>query len=114
MEAEANYKKAIANRVAAKSSLLGYIQLNVTRGIVEDFDQKDLLKKKLVKGMSIDDAVNLVSGCLVDEGERQRFLNFFTPGQLMNRFRKGETSVCMEYLRLMRMGNPAGSAPRPP
>ena len=107
MEAEANYKKAIANRVAAKSSLLGYIQLNVTRGIVEDFDQKDLLKKKLVKGMSIDDAVNLVSGCLVDEGERQRFLNFFTPGQLMNRFRKGETSVCMEYLRLMPDGKPS-------
>jgi hypothetical protein len=49
------------------SSLLGYIQLNVTRGIVEDFDQKDLLKKQLTVGMSIDAAVKSVAeSCLVD------------------------------------------------
>ena len=106
MEAEARYKEAVANRMAANNSLLGYIQLNVTSGIVEDFDQKDLLRKKLTKGMPIDAAMKNVAASLTDERERQRFLDFFTPKHLLSRFKKGETSFSMEYLRLMPDGKP--------
>jgi signal transduction histidine kinase/PAS domain-containing protein/BarA-like signal transduction histidine kinase len=101
MDAEAKYKEAVAHRMAANDSLLGYIQLNVTKGIVEDFDRKDLLKKQLTVGMSIDAAVKSVAESLTDEKERRRFLDFFTPQHLLDRFHKGETSVSMEYLRLM-------------
>jgi signal transduction histidine kinase/BarA-like signal transduction histidine kinase len=79
----------------------------VTRGIVEDFDQTDLLKKNLTKGMSIDAAINIVAGCLVDPVERERFLDFFTPAHLLSRFHKGESSISMEYLRLMPDGKPS-------
>jgi hypothetical protein len=34
-------------------------------------------------------------------------LDFFTPQHLLDRFHKGETSVSMEYLRLMPDGKPS-------